>query len=215
MPVTLAGQPARGGSRCGPITAIPASPRREFSDGRRPGRAVGGTVQKDGAAQRTFATCAPGPTCAPGRCSRCPGARCLHPAGPETDGWQKVGLCDGREGYVRGSVLGDYFEKPASEDEKTLRGMLVDAAFLYCGSQYRWGGKTLWASTVRDLPPWLSFCAGSSSGGTHRLKKGSPSMRFARKDAKPATCSFSRARGHVPGKRLIYPLHAAPPAATG
>lgn len=56
--------------------------------------------------------------------------------------FRKVQLADGRQGYVMANILDTYYSKPASDDEDTLRKMLVDAAMLYAGTHYRWGGKS-------------------------------------------------------------------------
>ncbi len=88
--------------------------------------------------------------------------------GEAQDGWQKVMLPDGREGYVFAGVLRDY-RKPVLLEKFTLgawqealwgsaggslspehsicreaqlRRALTDTARLYAGSHYRWGGKT-------------------------------------------------------------------------
>lgn len=61
---------------------------------------------------------------------------------PDGEGWQKISLPDGREGYTKRSLLGTYYEKPASEDPERLRKQVVDAALSYLGTQYRWGGKS-------------------------------------------------------------------------
>lgn len=66
----------------------------------------------------------------------------IAPIGESENGWQKVQLADGRTGFVKSGILGPYYESPVSEDEETLRGAIVDAAMLYQGSQYRWGGKS-------------------------------------------------------------------------
>jgi len=66
----------------------------------------------------------------------------VSPVGDEKDGWQKVLLPDGRSGYVPAGILGVYHTAPLSGDEATLRQALVDAAMLYQGTHYRWGGKS-------------------------------------------------------------------------
>ena len=67
----------------------------------------------------------------------------VSPVGdPDGDGWQKVSLPDGREGYTKSSFLGDYYEKPAFSQESALRAALAETARTYLGTHYRWGGKT-------------------------------------------------------------------------
>ena len=64
------------------------------------------------------------------------------PLGQEEDGWRKVGLADGRTGYLPSSIMSVQPLEPVSPDEKTLRRALVDAAMGYQGTHYRWGGKS-------------------------------------------------------------------------
>ena len=64
------------------------------------------------------------------------------PVGEPESGWQKVQLADGRTGFVMAGILDTYYQAPASEDEDTLRQAIVDAALLYQGTHYRWGGKS-------------------------------------------------------------------------
>lgn len=66
----------------------------------------------------------------------------VSPVGEAEGGYQKVRLADGREGYVMAGILDTYHTAPASQEEGTLRKMLVDAAMLYQGTHYRWGGKS-------------------------------------------------------------------------
>jgi hypothetical protein len=57
-------------------------------------------------------------------------------------GWTKVGLPDGRQGYVKTPCVKPQVTSWSKEDEKALRRALTDTARLYAGTQYRWGGKT-------------------------------------------------------------------------
>ncbi len=66
----------------------------------------------------------------------------VSPVGEPADGYRKVRLADGRTGYVMAGILDTYHTAPSSEDENTLRQHLVDAAMLYTGTHYRWGGKS-------------------------------------------------------------------------
>ena len=49
---------------------------------------------------------------------------------------------DGREGFVQASILGTHFTAPCCEDEAGLRRAIAEAALLYRGTHYRWGGKS-------------------------------------------------------------------------
>ena len=62
--------------------------------------------------------------------------------GEAKDGWQPVQLADGRKGWVMAGILAPYHTAPLSADEDTLRDALVEAALLYKGTHYRWGGKS-------------------------------------------------------------------------
>ena len=66
----------------------------------------------------------------------------LYAEGQPENGWQQVRLADGRTGFVPESILADNHTQPLSDDEETLRRALVDAAMLYRGTHYRWGGKS-------------------------------------------------------------------------
>lgn len=70
----------------------------------------------------------------------------------ETEGWVKVGLADGRAGYMRSQYL---WEKEFSQagawearlpqmrvNEPEFRSAVVERAMTYLGVQYRWGGRS-------------------------------------------------------------------------
>ena len=64
------------------------------------------------------------------------------PEGTPENGWQKVRLADGRTGFVPAAILVPQPLAPVSQEEPVLRKALVDAAMLYQGTHYRWGGKS-------------------------------------------------------------------------
>lgn len=66
----------------------------------------------------------------------------IRPLGEPENGWQEVELVDGRTGFVQSEILVDLPAKPVSDDETVLRRKLVEAAMLYKGTHYRWGGKS-------------------------------------------------------------------------
>lgn len=58
----------------------------------------------------------------------------------ENNGWIRIRLIDGREGYICAKALGPPSAKPFYERE--FRKNLVDTAMEYLGAPYRWGGRT-------------------------------------------------------------------------
>ena len=73
----------------------------------------------------------------------CRGAVVEYVAPPEKpQGWAKVRLIGGAGGYVREGFLGRFYDDEPSAGEEELRNSVVEAAKLYMGVQYRWGGKT-------------------------------------------------------------------------
>lgn len=61
------------------------------------------------------------------------------------NGYKKVYLVDGKEGYIQESFLTEYIKpttKPVIEDEEVTRNNIVKNALSYLETQYRWGGKT-------------------------------------------------------------------------
>lgn len=60
----------------------------------------------------------------------------------DENGWIKIMLNDGREGYVKESFLAPYYTQPFTQDEEALRARIVEMALSYLGTQYRWGGKS-------------------------------------------------------------------------
>jgi gamma-D-glutamyl-L-lysine dipeptidyl-peptidase len=65
----------------------------------------------------------------------------VSPLDEESKGWQKVRLCDGREGWTWGAFLGEYRTDWNKEDEAKLRRALTETALSYLGTQYRWAEK--------------------------------------------------------------------------
>ncbi|MDR1000846.1 MAG: C40 family peptidase [Clostridiales bacterium] len=58
------------------------------------------------------------------------------------DGYIKIGLADGAQGWVRKPCVLPQATSWNKGDEWVLREKIVAAAKLYLGVQYRWGGKT-------------------------------------------------------------------------
>lgn len=58
------------------------------------------------------------------------------------DGWIRVQLADGRQGYTKEKFLGPCYDSPFTDNEAEFRERLVELARGYLGTQYRWGGKS-------------------------------------------------------------------------
>lgn len=110
-------------------------------------------------------------------------------------GYQKVQLIDGRTGYVPAGVLDDYHTEPVSQDEDTLRQALVDAAQLYQGTHYRWGGKSPMGIDCSGLCSMAYMLCGILIHRDAKIKEGFPIHEIALEDIKPGDLLFFP--GHV------------------
>lgn len=117
---------------------------------------------------------------------------------PETgapSGWQSVTLPDGREGYVRPSVLDTYYDKPLELPEDELRQRFVDTAHLFLRAQYRWGGRTPLGVDCSGVVSMSYLLNGYIIWRDASIKEGFPVHPIERKDAKPGDLIFFP--GHV------------------
>ena len=111
--------------------------------------------------------------------------------GKKQDKWLEVMLPSEERGWVREEALQKTIHKLGSE----LRNSIVDAALLYLGAQYRWGGKT----------PMGIDCSGLSSmayllNGLILPRDSDDQMKFLKKiDRKESR----------PGDLLFFPGHVA------
>lgn len=116
-------------------------------------------------------------------------------AGDAEDGWQKVQLADGREGYVPAAILDTYYTEPCSQNEETLRKALVDAALLYQGTHYRWGGKSPAGIDCSGLVSMAYLLCGIIIHRDASIEEGFPIKPIELKDIKPGDPIFFP--GHV------------------
>ncbi len=119
----------------------------------------------------------------------------LSPVGQPEKGWQQVRLADGRTGFVPESILGEYYAAPLSQDEETLRQALVDAAMLYRGTHYRWGGKSPMGIDCSGLVSMAYMLCGILIYRDAHIMEGFPIHEISLEHVKPGDLLFFP--GHV------------------
>lgn len=119
----------------------------------------------------------------------------LAPVGQPEKGWQQVRLADGQLGYVPDSILGDYHAAPLSEEEPVLRQALVDAAMLYRGTHYRWGGKSPMGIDCSGLCSMAYMLCGILIYRDAHIREDFPIHEISLADIKPGDLLFFP--GHV------------------
>ena len=115
--------------------------------------------------------------------------------GEAEEGWQKVQLPDGREGYVRASWLDTLYENPIDLPEEELRRRLVETAKLFEGTHYRWGGKTPEGIDCSGLVSTSYLLNGIIIHRDTSLKEGFPVREIPREELKMGDLIFFP--GHV------------------
>lgn len=115
--------------------------------------------------------------------------------GEPEDGWQQVQLADGRKGYVMAGVLAPYYTAPLSDDEDTLRDALVEAALLYKGTHYRWGGKSSQGIDCSGMVAMAYMLCGILIYRDANIVEGFPIHEIAREELKKGDLLFFP--GHV------------------
>lgn len=117
------------------------------------------------------------------------------PVGTPEDGWQKVALADGREGYAPAGILAPFPTAPVCPDEAGLRRALVDTALRYQGSPYRWGGKTPLGIDCSGLVSMAYMLCGVTIYRDARIQEGFPIHEIPLEAVKPGDLLFFP--GHV------------------
>ena len=115
--------------------------------------------------------------------------------GEAKDGWQPVQLADGRKGYVMAGILAPYHTAPLSDDEATLRDALVDAALLYKGTHYRWGGKSPMGIDCSGMVSMAYMLCGIFIYRDANIVEGFPIREITREEMKKGDLLFFP--GHV------------------
>lgn len=119
----------------------------------------------------------------------------VSPVGEPEDGWQKVILCDGLQGYTRSSFLDEYYENPPFEDENALRELILTNARRYEGTHYRWGGKSPLGIDCSGLVSMAYLLSGIIIHRDAHMKEGFPIHSIPLEQAKPGDLLFFP--GHV------------------
>lgn len=117
------------------------------------------------------------------------------PAGEPEDGWQPVRLADGRKGYLPEKVMKPQPEAPVSREEGQLRQALVEAAMLYQGSHYRWGGKSPLGIDCSGLCSMAYLLCGIVIYRDAEIREGFPLHEIPRENMGPGDLLFFP--GHV------------------
>ena len=119
----------------------------------------------------------------------------LCAAGEPEKGWLPVRLPDGRTGYVPEGIMADCPRAPLTEDETALRQALVDAALLYRGTHYRWGGKSPMGIDCSGLVSMAYMLCGILIYRDADIREGFPIHEITLDDLKPGDLLFFP--GHV------------------
>lgn len=118
----------------------------------------------------------------------------VSPAGTAADGWQKIRLPDGAEGFVPCPAIARVL--PADRPETAFRRGVVRTALSYLGTPYRWGGKSPLGIDCSGLCFMAYYLNGSVIFRDARMEPGFPVHEVPFRSAKP-------------GDLLYFPGHIA------
>ena len=110
----------------------------------------------------------------------------------EVDGWTRIALADGREGYVRSAFLAP-FSAPFQIEH--TRKSVSRTAKLYLGVQYRWGGKSPYGIDCSGLCFMAYWLNGIAIYRDARIEPGFPMKEISPSCARESDLLFFP--GHV------------------
>ena len=114
---------------------------------------------------------------------------------PNADGWQRVSLPDGREGYTKAGFL---FDIPKLNDETALREHIVAMAKTYRDAHYLWGGKTPLGIDCSGLAFMAYRLSGVTIWRDASIREGYPVRAISRDRMGPGDLLF------FPGHVAVY-----------
>ncbi len=123
------------------------------------------------------------------------GAEVAVHGAPNADGWQRVSLPDGRDGYTKAGFL---FDVPKLEDEQALREHIADMARLYMDAHYLWGGKTMLGIDCSGLAFMAYRLSGVTIWRDASIREGYPIHAIDREHMGPGDLLF------FPGHVAVY-----------
>ncbi|MEK4386557.1 NlpC/P60 family protein [Solibacillus sp. FSL W7-1464] len=108
--------------------------------------------------------------------------------------WAKVKLVTGEEGYVRSAWIQDRV-KVYTTNEEIFRKQVVETAFRYMGTPYRWGGKTPLGIDCSGLVSMAYMLNGAFIYRDAKIEEGFPLRKIEAENLKPGDLIFFP--GHV------------------